>query len=102
MAEVKELSNGEQTEIEPRVVATSNKQKWRSGIIKNKLRRQLLHQKERLRKARERRERKEDRKRKAEELGEEVKIRVQKKYLCLYCANHYKRQSLLVIISKIL
>ena len=78
MAGVKELSNGEQTESEPRLAATSNKQKWRSGIIKNKLRRQLLHRKERLRKARERHERKEDRKIKAEELGEEVKLRVQK------------------------
>ena len=78
MAEVKESSDNEPTETDPRVTTTSNKQRWRSGIIKNKLRRQLLHQKERLRKARERRERKEERKRKAEQLGDEVKLRVKK------------------------
>lgn len=51
----------------------TGRQKGRSGIIKNKLKRQLLYRREKLRKAKERRERKEKRKRKAEELGEEVR-----------------------------
>lgn len=50
----------------------SKRQRGRSGIIKNKLRRQLLYQKEKLRRAKERRERKAKRKREAEQLGEEV------------------------------
>ena len=57
---------------DPSGTATS-RQKGRSGIIKNKLKRQLLYRREKLRKAKERRERKENRKRKAEELGEEVR-----------------------------
>jgi len=42
----------------------------RSSLIKNKLKRQLFYQKERLRKAKEKRDRKESRKRKVEELAE--------------------------------
>ena len=57
----------------------TSRQKGRSGVIKNKLKRQLLYRKERLRKAKGRRERKVDRKRKAEELGEEVIICVQER-----------------------
>ena len=41
-----------------------------SSLIKNKLKRQLFYQKERLRKAKEKRDRKESRKRKVEELAE--------------------------------
>ena len=52
----------------------STTQKGRASLVKNKLRRQLLYRKERLRKARERRDRKEKRKREAEQLGEEVQI----------------------------
>ena len=52
-----------------------SKQGVRSSLIKNKLRRQIFYQKERLRKAKEKREKKESRKRQAEEqveLGEDV------------------------------
>lgn len=50
----------------------STTQKGRASLVKNKLRRQLLYRKERLRKARERRDRKEIRKREVEQLGEEA------------------------------
>ena len=56
----------------------STTQKGRASLVKNKLRRQLLYRKERLRKARERRDRKEKRKREAEQLGEEVQISIGK------------------------
>ena len=46
--------------------------KGRASLVRNKLRRQLLYRKERLRKAKEKRDRKEKRKREAEQLGEEV------------------------------
>ena len=57
----------------------------RSSLIKNKLRRQLFYQKERLRKAKEKRERKESRKRQAEEqteIGEDVSSFVDEKTNC--------------------
>ena len=54
------------------VVTEAINKKGRAGIVKNKLKRQLLYRKERLRKAREKRDRKQNRKREAEQLGEEV------------------------------
>ena len=53
--------------------ANISRRQGRSGIIKNRLKRQLLYRREKLRKAKERRERKENRKRKAEQLGEDVR-----------------------------
>lgn len=46
--------------------------KGRAGLVKNKLRRQLIYRKERLRKAKEKHDRKVKRKREAKQLGEEV------------------------------
>ena len=64
--------NDEANDVDDPSGTTTSRQKGRSGTIKNKIKRQLLYRREKLRKGKERRERKENRKRKAEELGEEV------------------------------
>jgi len=60
----------------------------RSSLIKNKLRRQMFYQKERLRKAKEKRNRKECRKRQAEEQAELGKD-VSSLSLCAVCLHAF-------------
>lgn len=70
MSEAKSSTNAVDHDVSE---TASKSQSRRAGVIKNKFKRQLLYRREKLLKAKEKRERKESRKRQAKQLGEEVR-----------------------------